>query len=135
MTGTDLVQRVVGGERILVVESDEDAAATLTAALRLHGFDARSARNGTDALARAKDFDPCVVITDLDLPDADGCAVIRRFRARPSPPTVVVVSAHTARGRRQAAAEAGAVEYRLKPADPVELADLVRRLCRPAGED
>jgi DNA-binding response OmpR family regulator len=129
MTATDLVHRVVGGRRVLVIEPDADTAASLTAALRLHGLDARAAHTGAAALAVAADTDPDVVVTDLDLPDADGCAFIRRVRAWPRPPAVVVVSGHTADGRRKAAVAAGAAEYRLKPADPAELAEVVRRLC------
>ena len=135
MTATDLVHRVVGGRRVLVLEPDADAAATLTAALRLHGLDARAAHSGADALTLAGDTQPDVIVTDLDLPDADGCAFIRRVRNWPRPPAVVVVSAHTAHGRRKAAAAAGAAEYRLKPADPAELAEVVLRLCGPADDD
>jgi DNA-binding response OmpR family regulator len=134
VTGTDLVHRPTSGERVLVIEPDEDAAASLTAALRLHGFDARSARTASDALKSIAEITPQVIITDLDLPDADGCALIRRVRAMPRPPAVVVVSAHTALGHQRAAAAAGAVEYRLKPADPIQLADLIRQLCRPSDE-
>jgi two-component system response regulator AtoC len=135
LTGTDIVHRPASGERVLVVEPCEDAAATLTAALRLHGIDARSALTASDALKLIAEAEPQVVVTDLDLPDADGCALIRRLRARPRPPAVVVVSAHTALGHRRAAASAGAVEYFLKPANPEELAELVRRLCQPTSGD
>ncbi|MBX9584192.1 MAG: response regulator, partial [Gemmataceae bacterium] len=66
---------------------------------------------------------------DLDLPDADGCDLIRRVRAAPRPPAVVVVTGHTDQARRRAAAAAGAAEYLLKPADPDALVALLRRYC------
>jgi CheY-like chemotaxis protein len=134
MTATDLVQPVLGGRRVLVLEPDADAAATLTAALRLYGLDAHAAGTGAAALALAADAPPDAVVTDLDLPDADACAFIRRVRTWPRPPAVIVVSGHTALGRKKAAIAAGAAEYRLKPTDPADLADAVLRLCVPHGD-
>lgn len=129
MTGTDLVLPVLGGVRVLVIEAAEDSSAVLTAVLRLHGFDARSARTGADGLAAAATRRPRVVLIDLDLPGEDACAVIRRLRATADPPAVVVVTGHTARSWRRAAADAGAAAYLLKPAQPTELVTLVRKLC------
>ncbi len=121
---------MLGGRRVLVVESGEDAAATLTAMLRLNGFDARTARTGSDALAAVKQDHPRVVLVlDLDLPDADGCEVIRRVRTTAEPPAVLVLTGHTDRAHRRAAAEAGASAYLLKPAEPARLVQLVRELC------
>lgn len=129
LTASDLVMPVLGGGRVLVVESGEDAAAVLTALLRLNGFDARTARTGAAALAAAAATRPAVVVTDLDLPDADACGVIRRLRALPRPPAVVVLTAYTDLGHRRAAAAAGAAEYVLKPSEPTDLVAIVQRLC------
>jgi DNA-binding response OmpR family regulator len=129
MTATDLVKRPLGGARVLVAEGDADGSVALTAVLRLNGFDAREARTAADVLEATAETRPAVLVVDLDLPDGDGCALIRRARRFPNPPAVVVVTAHTAEGVRRAAAEAGAAAYLLKPADPVELARLVGELC------
>ena len=131
MTATDIVMSVLGGQRVLVVENNEDTATTLTAMLRLNGFDARCTRTGAEGLQAVVAFRPCAVLIDLDLPDADGCAIIRRIRAASRPPAVVVLTAHTDLGHLRAAAEAGATEYLLKPAEPVDLVRLLTRLCHP----
>ena len=55
MTATDIVLPVLGGSRVLVVEPGEDAATSLTALLRLNGFDARTARTGAEAEAGGED--------------------------------------------------------------------------------
>jgi DNA-binding response OmpR family regulator len=130
ITATDMAMPALGGRRVLVVESREDDAAALAAMLRLNGFDARTARTGADALAAAAASQPHVIVLDLDLPDADGCELIRRLRARPDPPAVAVVTGHTRPAVRRAAAAAGAAAYLLKPAEPTELAALIDRLCR-----
>lgn len=129
MTGTDLVMPVLGGQQVLVVESDEDSAAALTAALRLHGFTAQSARNGKEALKLMAATRPCMIVLDLHLPDMDGCELIKKIRTRPDSPVVVVVTGETALGWQRAATAAGAAAYLLKPADPQELVRLIRKLC------
>lgn len=129
MTATDIVMPALGGARILVAEGDPDTSATLTALLRMNGFDAREARTAEAALDAAAQTRPRVVLLDLDLPDLDGCELIRRVRRLPDPPAVVVVTGHTAAGVRTAALSAGAAAYLLKPADPAELTRLVQQLC------
>jgi DNA-binding response OmpR family regulator len=133
MTGTDITLPVLGGGRVLVVDAGEDASAALTAVLRLHGFDARTARSARDARSMLPRFHPQVAITSLSLPDAEGCDLLRELRALDGPPTVVVVSGHTEPARRQAALDAGASAYLLKPADPDRLVELVRELIENNG--
>lgn len=128
MTATDLVKRALGGARVLVAEGDPDGSAALTAMLRLNGFDAREARTAEAALKATADTRPAVLVVDLDLPDGDGCALIRQVRRFPNPPAVIVVTGHTTEKMCRAATDAGATAYLLKPADPVELAKLVGEL-------
>jgi DNA-binding response OmpR family regulator len=125
MTATDLAMPALGGAKVLVVEGREDDAVSLTAVLRLKGFNARTARTGADALSRVSADRPHAVVLDPDLPDADGCEVIRRVRSAPDPPPVVVLSGHTAPSVRRAASAAGAAAFVLKPADPDKLVRLL----------
>jgi DNA-binding response OmpR family regulator len=128
MTATDLAMPVLGGAKVLVVERAEDDAVALTALLRLKGFDARTARTGAAALSCVSTDRPHAVILDPDLPDADGCDVIRRVCACPDPPPVVVLTGHTAPAIKRATSAAGASAFVLKPADPDELVRLLGRL-------
>ena len=133
MTATDLVVRPLGGARVLVAEADPDGSATLTAVLRLNGFDASEVRTAEAALKTMSETHPAVLVVDLDLSDGDGCALIRRTRRLPQPPAVVVVTGHTTDRARRDAAEAGAAAFLLKPADPTELARLVGQLSKDEG--
>jgi DNA-binding response OmpR family regulator len=129
MRATDLVKPALGGARVLVAGGDADDSAALTAVLRFNGFDAREARTAGEAFDAVSESHPAVLITDLDLPDDDDCALIRRVRRLPVPPAVVVVTGRVAEGIRHAATEAGAAAYFLKPAEPVQLVETVARLC------
>jgi DNA-binding response OmpR family regulator len=134
LTATDLAPRRLGGGRVLVVENGEDSAICLTAMLRMNGFDARSARTGSEALKILSEHKPGAVIIDLDLPDMDACDIIRRVKSKSNPMVAaVVVTAHSDTGHRLAALNAGAAAYILKPAEPIELIQLLRDLC-PASE-
>ena len=128
MTATDIVESPLGGLRILVAEGEEDGAVALTAVLRYNGFDTREVRTEADMMHAARETGPAVLILDLDLPGGDSLDAIRRVRALPHPPEVLVVTAHTAPATRAAALRAGAAAYLLKPADPIELVRLVIRL-------
>jgi CheY-like chemotaxis protein len=129
MTATDFALPVLGGKRVLVIDADEDGAASLTAVLRLSGCDAHAARTGAEALRAVVADPPCVVLMELQLPDADPLGIIRQIRAVPTPPAVVVVTGDGRPAHRRAATAAGAAAYLLKPADPGAVVRLVLELC------
>ena len=62
----------VNGSRILLVEDDEDIGSELIQALTGHGYRARLACGGTEALSAAAAEPPDLVLLDLGLPDIDG---------------------------------------------------------------
>ena len=128
ITPTDLVMPVLGGFRVLVVAADADSAASLAAVLRLRGFEANAARTGAAALEAVAADRPKVVVLDPELPDADGCDLIRRIRAAAGSPAVVVVTGETSQALRLAVTAAGANACLLKPADPDRLVSLIGRL-------
>ena len=128
MTATDLALRPLGGGRVLVAASAPDDSASLTAVLRLNGFDAREARTADAALRAVSETRPAVLVVDPDLAGGHGCAFVRRLLQLPDPPAVVVVTAHAAEGVRRAALAAGAAAFLLKPADPVELVRVIMQL-------
>jgi CheY-like chemotaxis protein len=139
MTATDIATPVLGGVRVLVAEGDQDDSAATAAVLRLNGFDAREARSAREVLLLVSESRPSVLVTDLDLPDDDGYTLLRRVSQLPSPPKVIVVTAHCGEGVRLAVTNAGASAVQVKPADPEKLARLVGQfsgvLCpaRPEG--
>jgi DNA-binding response OmpR family regulator len=123
LRATDIAPRRLGGCRVLVVDDSEDAAACLTALLRLNGFDALTTRTGADALEKLREHKPGAMVLDLDLPDMDPCDVIQKATAVTNPYAcpVIVVSAHTDASHRRAALATGAKAYFLKPTDPLAL--------------
>jgi CheY-like chemotaxis protein len=118
--------------RVLVVDDNEDAAASLALLLRLTGHEIRTATDGATALRAAQEFRPDAVILDLGLPGLDGCAVARQMRGDPGLAGVflVALTGFTDEGLRLRSLEAGFDCHFLKPADPEELLRLLAELAR-----
>jgi CheY-like chemotaxis protein len=71
------------GTRVLVVDDNPDAADALAEALRIGGYDVRTANDGVQALAVAASFRPDVALLDLGLPVMDGTSWRERLRQAP----------------------------------------------------
>ncbi|HVF59787.1 MAG TPA: ATP-binding protein [Thermoanaerobaculia bacterium] len=113
--------------RILVVDDNRDAAATLALLLELTGHDVRTAHDGVEALAAASEFRPDVVLLDIGLPKLNGYEVARRIRSQPRGQGVVLI-AITGWGQeedKRQSQEAGFDQHIVKPVDPATLLKLL----------
>ena len=84
--------------------------------------------NGEDALAFAKEALPDIVVTDLKLPDISGLDVTRKIMELDSNIAVVVISLHQGKAYRDAALQAGAVEFVNKFDLSLQLVPTLKRL-------
>ncbi|WP_022879303.1 response regulator, partial [Microbacterium sp. B19] len=66
--------------RVLVVDDEQMLTDLLSMALRMEGWDVRTAGSGFDALQAARDFEPDAMVLDIMMPDLDGMAVLQRLR-------------------------------------------------------
>ena len=121
--GRDTASRPVAAWRVLVVDDNEDAAATLALLLRALGHETRVAHDGREALRAAAQFEPDVVLLDIGLPDVDGYEVARRLRALDSAHKfrIVAVTGWGQEHDRQRSAEAGFDLHLVKPVGTDEL--------------
>ena len=82
----------LAGQRILVVDDNQDAADTLAMLLDADGAQARAVYDGPSALAALPVLRPHTVLLDLGMPDMDGLEVARRIRADPALAGVRIVA-------------------------------------------
>lgn len=80
--------------RILIVDNETNARNALGELLRSEGYDVETARDGVDAEARLAQFQPDLVLTDVNMPRRDGLALAAIVRACADPAEVVLMSAH-----------------------------------------
>jgi len=120
----------------LIVDDFADGRDITTLVLENLGFATIEAANGHDALERATESLPDLVVLDLALPGLDGWEVARRIRANPTTAGAVILgyTAHSEKATLARACEAGCDCTLIKPCSPKDLADGVRRLMLdPAG--
>ena len=87
------------------------------------------AADGEQAVARATELDPDVILMDLVMPRVDGIGAMRELRRRASPSRVIVLTSFLDDERLMPALQAGAAGYLLKDVEPAELARAVRSAC------
>jgi DNA-binding NarL/FixJ family response regulator len=101
--------------RILIVDDHPMVREGVRSMLEPAGMQiAGEAGTGEDALRMAAALEPDVVLLDLELPDLDGLAVLRRLKALDRPMAVVVVTMHDDPALVRRAVEGGASGYVLK---------------------
>ena len=115
--------------RVLIVDDEPQIRRFLRTSLSAHGYAIIEAATGQEALLRATDERPDVVILDLGLPDLDGMEIIRRIREWSKVPIIVL----SVRGRdsdKVTALDAGADDYVTKPFSMGELMARIRAALR-----
>jgi PAS domain S-box-containing protein len=110
---------VAAARRILVVEDNADAAEGFAAHLRLHGHEVRTAGDGEEALAIAREFRPQVALVDIGLPGMSGYELAHRLRDTPA--LLIALTGHGQKQDRMRAREAGFHHHFVKPADPRDI--------------
>ena len=115
-------EREISGEigkalRILLVEDNPDLAAMLADHLESRGHRVLSARSGADAIDRAVQERPDLILMDIEMPETDGFEAMRRIRAHSGLETtpILAVTALAMPGDRERCLAAGATDYVSKP--------------------
>ena len=71
----------LGGLKVLVVDDDADARESVSLALAQCGARTAAVGSAREACIMLGDFKPDVLVSDIGMPDEDGCAFIRRVRS------------------------------------------------------
>jgi len=118
------------GLRILLVDSDGESRAGYRACFECSGYEVIEAADGREALIKALDRPPSLVVTDAALPFLDGCAlcdILRRDHATAGVRMLVLAASTRPRDADRARA-AGAHRVLMKPATPEQVLVEAQRL-------
>ncbi len=118
------------GQRVLVVEDEEDIAFPLVRTLEREGYEVNWVDTGQRALDDLAGIPADVVILDLGLPDMDGLEVCRRAREAGFEGAIMIVTARAGELDRVVGLDYGADDYLAKPFGLAELQARVRALLR-----
>lgn len=114
-------------EKILIVDDEPDVARLIGLVLERNGLEVVTATSGPEAIAKAAEVLPALILLDIMMPGMDGYEVCRQLRADPqlSHIPIIFLTAKNEVADRIAGFEAGADEYVSKP---VHLGELTARV-------
>ena len=116
--------------RILVIEDDRTLRQALVFNLEREGYEVRSAVDGEQALAAARDGGLDLLLLDLMLPSMSGLEVLRTMRAEGIETPVIILSAKGSEVDRVVGLKVGADDYIPKPFSRPELLARVESVLR-----
>ena len=122
--------------KVLVVDDDEKILKVLVTYLTKEGYVTETAKDGLEAIRKAGEVSPDVVLLDVMLPGMDGWGVCKEIRRTSNVP-IIMLTARDEEADRIIGLEIGADDYVTKPFSPREVLARIRailRRVRPAGD-
>ena len=120
---------MIGKQKILIVDDDENIAELISLYLTKECFDTKMVYNGEDAWAAFDTYQPNLILLDLMLPGIDGYQVCREIRSKSVTP-IIMLSAKSEVFDKVLGLELGADDYIMKPFDSKEMVARVRAVLR-----
>ncbi len=116
--------------RVLAIDDSRTIRELLRATLEEEGFTFDCAVDGADGVKKFGEFDPDVVITDVNMPKLDGFGVIEALRGEDIGTTVpiIVLTTEYSEKLKSRARSAGATGWIVKPFDDASLISVLRRV-------
>lgn len=122
--------------RILIAEDEPDIRELVAFTLRFAGHEVITTSNGEEALYKATEIIPDLILMDVRMPKMTGYDACRAMKADPALRDIPVVflSAKGQDSEIQTGLDAGAEEYLLKPFAPDQLTERVRSILGKFGK-
>lgn len=119
------------GKKIITVDDSKTMREMVAFTLKSAGYDLVEAEDGQAALSLLQKEKVDLVITDLNMPNMDGLALIRNLRGMPEykfTPILMLTTEGDA-SKKEEGKSAGASGWIVKPFNPEKLVQVVQRLC------
>jgi CheY-like chemotaxis protein len=122
----------MNNSKILVAEDERDIRELIVFSLELSGYNVAQVPNGEEAVKKAKEFMPDLILLDVRMPKMTGYEACQALKADESTRLIPVVflSAKGQESEIKHGTELGAEAYFLKPFVPDELIDTVQKILR-----
>jgi two-component system, OmpR family, alkaline phosphatase synthesis response regulator PhoP len=127
------------GKKILIADDEPDILEIISYNLRTEGYETITAKDGEDALQKAKLNKPDLIILDVMMPNKNGMEVCKLLRNQPEfqQTLIIFLTALNDEGSHVRGLEFGADDYLTKPVSPKILVSkvnsLFRRILKPDG--
>ncbi len=117
------------GERILIIEDDNELADFISWQLTRAGYETLATRRSTEGVEKVREWKPDLVILDVMMPDMDGWAACQQIQAIANIPIIFTTALGTEKDIVRGL-EMGAEDYLVKPFGPKELIARIRTVLR-----
>ena len=117
-------------KKILIADDNENIRDALTYLLEDEGYALSMAKDGSDALKKAREFLPNILFLDIMMPEMNGYEVCRVIKNDPQLKKIYVIML-TAKGQvaeQERGKEVGADEYIVKPFSPMEILSKIKNI-------
>ncbi len=111
--------------RVLIVDDEPQLRRVIRTALTTNGYEPYEARTGEEAVESLREFNPDVILLDMNMPGVGGMAACRQIRSA-SEVAIIVLSVRDSEADKIAALDAGADDYITKPFSVNELMARIR---------
>ncbi len=127
----------MSGEPVLIIDDNPMNLKLEKLVLEVEAYKVRIAHSASEALSLLQDFQPELILMDLQLPDVDGVELTRQIKAKPQfkDIPIVIVTSYSQKGDEDRAWAAGCDEYIHKPIDTKALPAIVGSFLRRKGTD
>jgi len=123
----------MAGWKVLLVDDEQEFAATLAERLTLRGFITVTASDGQQALRCMEQDRPQIVILDMKMPGMSGMEVLRLIKQKcPTIPVILLTGQDTTKDSMEGM-DVGAFDYMVKPVKIEELLQKMREALGQAG--
>jgi len=124
-------------KKILIADDEPDILEILSFNLKAEGYDVSLAKNGNEALDKARLINPDLIILDVMMPGKNGLEVCSILRADPAFASVLIIflTAMNDENTEISGLESGADDYISKPVSPKVLLSKVKSLLRRPGKE
>ncbi len=113
--------------KVLIVEDDKASRFFLESLLESNDYEFRSAANGIEGLNIFEEYQPDIVLTDIQMPIMDGLELLEAIRDTKSDTIVIIVTAFGTENYAIQALHLGANNYLKKPVSSQELLRLLKK--------
>ena len=115
----------MAGERVLLVDDEEDFVEVLKMRLEMRDIYADTASNGMEAIERESKRSYDAVVLDMTMPGMDGFEVLRRMLDRNPDLHIILLTGHATIEMGITAMKRGAFDFLEKPADLSRLTEMI----------
>jgi DNA-binding response OmpR family regulator len=117
--------------RVLIVDDEEELAATIAERLEIRGIKTQTASDGDSALNLIKTDPPDVVVLDLMMPGIGGLGILKQINLLENKIPVILLTGYASKERSIEGMNLGAFDYVLKPCNLDDLITKIQESVKP----